>query len=256
VKLATLISQGSGDAYFKEDLRDQLRIWREQRIDAHIDENVRKLYALLAGIVNIVEGSKGAGIERCPDIDLAKGLDWKRTFGLHLWFSEPQDSSIANVYQSYSRHWKESPNRVTPPHPPYRATSPSASESIRWRLPTSNVPPDALLSLIRLYAEPACSLSQILIPTSFGPSPLDCSFPWHLYILLSRCMRVRDMADRGDPGIELDMEKGDTIYDDSQVEGHSPSADLLTSSYAFQLEQLGMIQEAIFVLLHIEGSAG
>ena len=39
-------------------------------------------------------------------------------------------------------------------------------------------------------------------------------------------------------------------------DGHSPSADLLASSYAFELESWGMIQEAAFVLLHIEGSAG
>jgi nuclear pore complex protein Nup98-Nup96 len=241
IKLATLISQASGDAVFKDDLRSQLQIWSEQRIDAHIDESVRKIYALLAGIVDVVPGSKGTGIERCEDIDLAKGLDWKRTFGLHLWFAEPQDASIADVYQSYTRRWKESPHRVTPPNPPHakRAT---------------NVPPDALSSLIRLYAEPACSLSQILIPTSFGPSPTDYSLPWHLYILLSRCMRIRDLADRGEPDVDSDTQDGGD--DNTRVEGHSPSADLLASGYAFQLEQLGMIQEAVFVLLHIEGSAG
>ena len=41
-----------------------------------------------------------------------------------------------------------------------------------------------------------------------------------------------------------------------QPEGHSPTADLLASSYAFELESWGMIQEAAFVLLHLEGSSG
>lgn len=44
--------------------------------------------------------------------------------------------------------------------------------------------------------------------------------------------------------------------DDCQPDGHSPSADLLTSAYAFELESWGMIQEASFVLLHLEGSVG
>jgi nuclear pore complex protein Nup98-Nup96 len=111
-------------------------------------------------------------------------------------------------------------------------------------------PPDALFALLKLFAEPACSLSNILTPLSFSPSSTDYSLPWHLYVLLSRSMRVRDLVDRGDPGVDMMNE------DDIHIEGHSPSADLLTNSYAFQLEQLGMIQEAVFVLLHIEGSAG
>ena len=51
-------------------------------------------------------------------------------------------------------------------------------------------------------------------------------------------------------------ERSDGDDGDVEVEGHSPSADLLASSYALQLEQLGMLQEAAFVLLHIEGSSG
>ena len=38
--------------------------------------------------------------------------------------------------------------------------------------------------------------------------------------------------------------------------GHSPSADVLASTYALQLEQQDLIQEAAFVLLHLEGSSG
>ena len=68
-------------------------------------------------------------------------------------------------------------------------------------------------------------------------------------------MRIRDFADRDDPGFRRD-ETEESQNEDERVEGHSPSADLLASSYALQLEQAGLIQEAVFVLLHIEGSAG
>ena len=112
-------------------------------------------------------------------------------------------------------------------------------------------PPDALFSLIRLFADPACSLSAVLKPFSFSPSPSDYRLPWHLYILMSRCLRMRDMADRGDVD-----ERFDGAEEEPEVEGHSPSADLLANSYAIQLEQAGMLQEAVFVLLHLEGSAG
>ncbi|KAJ6581258.1 nuclear protein 96-domain-containing protein [Mycena capillaripes] len=254
LKLATLISQAGGDFEFREDLKDQLEIWREQRIDVHIDESVRKVYALLAGIVDsVVEGSKGGGQDNCADVDIVAGLDWKRVFGLHLWFSGHVDAPISQVFDAYNRLVKESTRKISGPIPWYEET-PRAS---RWRLSSPPSVPDALFSLIRLHAEPSCSLSHVLTPLSFGPSPLDYSLPWHLYIVLSRCMRVRDFADRGDPGIQRTSPfSSRDDAEESGVEGHSPSADLLTSSYAFQLEQQGMIQEAVFVLLHLEGSAG
>ncbi|KAH7886919.1 nuclear protein 96-domain-containing protein [Phlebopus sp. FC_14] len=250
VKLATLISQASGDFEFREDIREQLQIWREQRIDVHIRESLRKVYSILAGDLDILEGSKASSLERCPDVDPLGGLDWKRTFGMYLWFAEPMDATIAQVYESYNRASQELPSRVAQPQPHYLETSPS--QKLTFNLPMP-LPSDALFSLIRLYSEPACSLSQVLAPFSFGPSPGDYSFPWHLYIVLSRCMRIRDFSDRGNSGDGPEMLDEDVSV---RYEGHSPSADLLASSYAHQLEQLGMLQEAVFVLLHIEGSAG
>jgi nuclear pore complex protein Nup98-Nup96 len=69
-------------------------------------------------------------------------------------------------------------------------------------------------------------------------------------------MRVRDFSDRGDPGVLVSRDGEEDVEADDGVEGHSPSADLLASGYALQLENLGLLQEAVFVLLHIEGSAG
>jgi len=106
--------------------------------------------------------------------------------------------------------------------------------------------------MIRLFADPSSSLSTILTPLSFNASPVDYRLCWHLYVIMSRCLRVRDFSDRGDTGLQFDPQENE----DHRVEGHSPSADLLTNSYALQLEQLGMLQEAVFVLLHIEGSSG
>ncbi|TFY59543.1 hypothetical protein EVG20_g7759 [Dentipellis fragilis] len=219
IKLSTLISQAGGDYAFLEDLRSQLRIWEEERVDAHIDPHIRKVYALLAGIVDVLEGP---GLETC------------------LWAALVQ-------------HWRNHPDRAAPPRPWYAENTSETPETSFWRLSSDANPPDALYYLIKLFAEPACSLSQILSPLAFGPSPLDYSLSWHLYVILSRCMRMRDFADRGDPGVPRDFDEED---EENRVEGHSPSADLLTGSYASQLEQMGLIQEAAFVLLHIEGSAG
>ena len=254
VKLATLLAQAGGDVEFKEDLKAQLKLWREQRIDVHVDENVRKVYALLAGVVDVLEGSNGTGIERCPDVHLAKGLDWKRVFGLHLWFSQPLDAPVASAFEAYERTRKENPQNVAQPIPWYR--EPAAGVRSPWKLPSGAEPPDALFSLIKLFADPACSLSSVLTPFSFSPSPSDHRLPWHLYILMSRCLRIRDFADRGDVDERHGAADDDELKTEPEVEGHSPSADLLANSYALQLEKAEMLQEAVFVLLHIEGSAG
>ncbi|KAG5642363.1 hypothetical protein DXG03_002960 [Asterophora parasitica] len=261
-KLATLISQAGGDWEFREDLKEQLQLWENERIDAHVDESVRKVYALLAGVVDrVVEGSRGGGLEKAADVDVLKGLDWKRAFGVHLWFAEPVDAPIAQVFQAYDQLVKAStPQRqISRPLPWYSEKNTGATQ-LPWNLPSASTASDGLFSLIRLHAEPGCSLSQILTPLSFGTSPVDYSLAWHLYIILSRCMRVRDFADRGYPVGRVrrmdDSFSEDAEQEEDTPEGHSPSADLLASSYAFQLEGLGMIQEALFVLLHIEGSAG
>ncbi len=67
-------------------------------------------------------------------------------------------------------------------------------------------------------------------------------------------MRIRDFSDRDDPGVSRGSQEGDD--GDAQVEGHSPNADVLASTYALQLEQQDLIQEAAFVLLHLESSSG
>jgi nuclear pore complex protein Nup98-Nup96 len=252
LKLATLISQTGGDSEFRRDVREQLQIWRDQRIDAHIDQNVRKMYALLGGIVDILEGSNGTGVERCPDLPVSQNLDWKRVFGLHLWFGQPMNASIADVFDAYDDHWRNARDRVAAPVPWYfEDKSPPPRH---WHLRRDENPPDAFYSLIRLYADPACSLETICSPLSFGPSPADFSLLWHLYIILSRTMRIRDFSDRDEPGVSRGSQEGDD--GDAQVEGHSPNADMLASTYALQLEQQDLIQEAVFVLLHLEGSSG
>lgn len=268
VKLATLISQAGGDYDFIGHLRSQLEIWKDERVDVHIDENMRKIYALLAGYVDVLEGSGGSGVEQCKELEISRGLDWKRVFGLHLWFGQPLDATIAEVFDSYEKHWKRaeeyalpagSEAYVAPPIPWYSETPTGELQkpSSVWQLPDDANPPDALYSLIRLHAQPELSLSQIMSPLSFGPSPVDFSLPWHLYIILSQSMRKRDLADRDDPRAgRPEGENVDGMEEDVEVEGHSPSADVLASSYALQLEQLELIQQAAFVLLHIEESAG
>jgi len=119
---------------------------------------------------------------------------------------------------------------------------------------------DPLYALIRLHADPAMSLANTLNPFSFSSSLLESGIPlcWHLYIILSRVLRVKDFADRR-PVVRPFVNGGGSDEDGNRCEkltfeGYSATADLLSSAYAFELENMGMIPEAIFVLLHLQCS--
>ena len=266
LKLATLISQAGGDAVFRVDMQSQLKIWEDEKVTQFIERGVKKVYMLLAGLL----GSEGNGSDK--DADLCANLDWRRVFGLCLWYTEPVTASIADVFEAYEALVRNSGSKVARPFPPWYDQRRTKTAQPPTFLAWSNSPhlqpcdpEDPLYALIRLHADPALSLSHVLNPTSFGfgASHVDWSLCWHMYIILSRVMRVRDFADREElrsrarskvpNGITSDDEGED---DEELMEGHSPSADLLASSYAFQLEAQGMLQEAVFVLLHIEGSVG
>ncbi|KAF9256599.1 hypothetical protein L218DRAFT_189569 [Marasmius fiardii PR-910] len=269
IKLSTLVAQGGGDLELKEDLKEQLAIWKEEKVDSLIEEGVRKVYALLAGLLGREEE------DVAPGVDVLKGLDWKRVLGTFLWFAEPEDATVRDVFEAYNTMaFPREPGgkKVARPVPWYVEKPSPRSETQRWKTPASSsslssslalpIPNiDAHFSLLQLHSNPSLSLSQspLLRPRSFGPSPLDFALPWHLYIILSRVLRARDFGDRGEAGLRNVMANDEQIDEsepDDLVEGHSPSADLLASSYAHQLEEMGMIQEATFVLLHLEGSYG
>ena len=305
IKLATLISQGGGDDVHKQDLISQLDIWKAEKLSPGSNSNlsstesglvgrgVWRIYTLLAGLLD--EGEEN----RRLDDNICAGLDWKRVFGLCLWYGSGVDVSVADVVKTYERillsNSRGSLGDVSRPIPKWtvnqkksQTTSLATSRlglflgsSSTTHLPAEHAE-DPLYVLIKLHADPALSLSKALNPLSFSSSGLDIGVAmcWHLYIILSRVMRVRDFADRADPGVRpragrprgslvngigstnkrgdtsSDDQSRDSDYDEAQPEGHSPSADLLASSYAFELESWGMLQEAAFVLLHLEGSVG
>ena len=204
-------------------------------------------------------------------------------------------ADAVNAYEHILLHSAQTPsppsNEIARPIPKWAISKnshlPQSLASSKLGLITSNLstnqtPDDPLFALIRLYADPTLSLSKALNPLSFSPFGLDWGIGmcWHLYIILSRIMRVRDFADRRYSGAKFKdkppgklvngfggtgrRELSSSMSDISRVEdddnepseGHSPTADLLACSYSFELESRGMIQEAAFVLLHLEGSVG
>lgn len=272
---------------FRDDMRDQLRVWKTDKLNPGagtgfgsglIGRGVWKVYSVLGGILDDDDHDDELTDK---DADVCSGLDWKRVMGLCLWYGQGLEASISDVVRFYEKLISQQsdsssrPRAIAKPLPPWlldvqRKKQPSALLS-KWNSrPPNSEPDDPLYALIKLYADPALSLSNVLDPLSFSSSLLEVGVAicWHLYIILSRVMRIRDFADRRSIGnrktlvnghgreVNSDDEEREGKYERLVAEGHSPTADLLSSTYAFELESWGMIQEAIFVLLHIQNSAG
>lgn len=243
LRLATLVAQAGGDDEFREDLYLQLAKWREYRVDSHIAPAYRRVYELLCGNVGVSAGrSKGDVVDGAEEFHVAEGLGWRRSFGLHLWYGTFQ-TPVATAVERYEAALTPDASPVAPPRPDYLA-SPS---SPTWANRTPDIPSDPLFQLIKLYTSPTHSLESSLLPRNFGTSPLDYRLPWHLYILFSRVLRRRDFEDRVAVD-EEDMQE----QEQEGVEGNSVRADLMTQSYARQLELMGLWEWSAFVLLHLE----
>lgn len=241
LRLATLLAQAGGDDDFREDVYLQLAKWREYRVDAHIDVEYRRVYELLCGNVGLSEGvAYGDKVDGANDVHVAEGLDWKRAFGLHLWYGT-FDSNLSTVVQRYEEASNDD-EKVSPPLPQYLESPVASTSALSWSPSTTERPSDPLFQLLKLYTSPTHPLEFVLLPRNFGSSPLDYRLPWHLYTLFSRVLRRRDFEDRVEVG--EDAEQG--------IQGNSVRADAVTESYAAQLELAGMWQWSVFVLLHLE----
>lgn len=231
MRLATLISQIGGPELFKQEVQRQLDDWTKYKTNSHIASGYRRLYALLAGITDVSKGESGRGIDHAPDVRVAEGLDWKRAFGLHLWYGCPFEHTIGDLLESFNLALSS----ATPPAkpiPPYLEKPTPLHQS--WKMRSQ--PTDILYGLVRLFADITIPLESVLRTRDVSPSPLDMRLSWHLYLLLSRVLAKRDFEDR--------------------EEGYSANADLLTSGYAWQLELGGEWRWTAFVLLHLETSEG
>ncbi|GAB00010.1 uncharacterized protein L969DRAFT_96624 [Mixia osmundae IAM 14324] len=239
LRLASLIAQSGGDDSFRRDLHQQLVKWRESRTDAQINDEYRRIFEILSANPGI---SRGSGSKDPADasatISVSRGLDWKRAFGLHLWYG-PQHDAIASVLQRYHAASKDVPG-VQPPVPWFAECEPGRESDIQ-------VAPqaDMLFRLIQLYVSPVQDLESVLLPQGITPSAADYRLSWHLYTLLATALKKRDFDDVPEPSPEGTGNRHG-----------SARADSLCSDYASQLELIGLWQWAAFVLLHLSEESG
>ncbi|KAG0138853.1 nuclear protein 96-domain-containing protein [Tuber indicum] len=231
-RLANLITMVGGDAKLRSSIEKQLEQWKNKGVLAEIPIPIRALYELLAGNTCYSEGVRGPPEDAAPNFFILDrfNLDWKRGFGLRLWYGCADEEPIGNAVVDYETDMREYPEAVPAPKPWYHTeASPARDDAI-----------DILWGLLKLYADRELNLEEVLAPMNMTTSFIDYRLSWQLRTMLAR-KGIRDFS-----GGKLHR-RIDGL--DEFIAGSM--ADQTTIDFAGELETLGMWEWAIFVLLHL-----
>lgn len=157
--LATVVSlMGAIDDSMRSLARDQLQDWLDQNSIYKIPTEIRHVYELLAGNTSVSNplGSNGSQV---PVLYLCNGLDWKRAFGLKLWYGLNGKQTIVDAVIAYTKDLR-------------------IQSETRVQAPAAN---DILFSLIKLYALDNSDIRSLVESTS-----ISSCVAWYLYLILCK----------------------------------------------------------------------
>lgn len=224
-RLAILLAQVGSDQIIRDDMATQINQWRDLNVLSEFTESIRALYGLLAGQTCVCEGKKGPLEDRAKTFVISEhfNMDWKRAFGLRLWYAilpeEPIEDAVKNYAYDLETHERQQPL-------PWFLEEQAPS---LWKDPNADQREDILWGLLKLYAAsqgslPTPPLASIVSPHNTNGNPLDCRLSFQLYHALASRF----------PGA-ADPTKGDQ----------------LALTFSAQLDSAGEWIWAIFILLHI-----
>lgn len=209
-RLATLISQSGRGSRPLTGVEDQLALYKKSGVESSIPTDYLKVYALLCGALTVNVAPQGASRRFVTD-----GLDWRRTFGLHLWYSNTPGVNLAEAVNEYVLSMAENP-AVAKPAPWYQRNKNHDPEHY-----------DILFQLMALLTIPSKSLEDALHPLGISPAALDNRLSWIFYMVLTQSLHISGFR---------------------STSSHSK----ICADFAFQLESLGLWEWAVFVALHLE----
>lgn len=222
-RLATLVSLVGTSDQLMQDMRDQLREWRDANVLSEITDPIRAIYELLSGNVCAVDGKKGAMENRMDSFVISDkfGMDWKQAFGLRLWYAATSNDDVVEAIHAFEEDLKQDREKLPKPW--------FAEQGIQalWDDPDKEAREDLLWGLLKLYADERTDLTDVLRPENSQLSPLDYRLCWQLGQALVNTEKVSFGEDAND------------------------KADAATLSFAAQLTSEGNWVEAVFVLLHL-----
>jgi len=220
-RLATLIPQLGGDRSTRQSIRSQIDHWRSKGVLSELTVPVRALYELVAGETCFSEGIKSPAEDATAPIFIGDyfSLDWKRALALKFWYGCFEEESIGRLVKRYEEDLKRFPDKVAWPTPWYLGAEKPADGRF-----------DILWGLLRLYADSQLPLEEVLFPANIGPNRIDYRATWQLGTIFAK------LGGKGFVPWGSSLSKGDQI----------------ASEYAGGLENAGLWEWSLFVVMHIQ----
>ncbi|KAF9586183.1 hypothetical protein BGW38_008808 [Lunasporangiospora selenospora] len=228
LRLATLISQTSKGSKTMSDIEDQLALYRDARALDQMPEFYVKVYALLCGALRDNLAPTGQAPQYVTD-----GLDWRRTFGLFLWYNNSEGTHLAEAVGAYVKAVMSNPD-VARPLPWYKVQDQyqtmdrdqdmGQDKGQPWKRTDHH---DFIFQLLSLATESSACLEVALHPLGISPSRLDYRLSWQFYMVLVQSLGMTDCREEST---------------------HAK----ICQDVIFQLENQGLWEWAVFVALHLE----
>ena len=224
-RLAILTAQIGGDRIMREDIASQINEWRDLKVLSEMTEPIRALYELLAGNTCVCEGTKGPLEDRAITFVISEhfGMDWKRAFGLRLWYGIQAEEPIEAAVKKYTDDL-EKDERIKPL--PWFLEERTRGQ---WTDPHADLREDIFWGFLKLYAAsqnsfPHQSISSIVAPHNSTGNPLDSRLSFQLYHTLSLLFPTASDTSKGDQ---------------------------LALDFSIHLDSAGEWLWAVFILLHL-----
>ncbi len=234
-RLALLLCQSSGgNDSVRAMIRKQLSEWQTSNVSIFLILN-SSFKALIRAFKSILQTDKYINADRLKLFTLISGqltyklscnqsqfvnvcenLDWKRQFGLHLWYKCLPINSINDAVIAYEKSVQE--GICNSPVPPYIEDSISVK-----KLEKQNAL-DTCYNLIKLYCNNTHSIDETIAPLSHSANQLDHRLSWHLASVIQ------------------------ALNYSNKVQ--NSCLESLNDSYAMQLEAVGLWQWSIFICMH------
>ncbi len=143
------------------------------------------------------------------DFFLSTRFDWVRNFGIFLWYRFAWDRPVASVFRGFANF--------------VRKTSPGQPVV------------DFRFNLLRLFADPATPPQEVLAPESYGSSPIN----WRLAYTMRYALSHLPQRAASSAGVRVIVPLASDAATGAKV----------ASRFAEHLEQMGLWQWAVFVLV-------
>lgn len=271
LRLATMVAQIGGDAHMRQTMTEQIDQWRRMDMLAEMEDDHRALYELLSGNCAQADGKTGNGREnRAVTFNISSrfALDWRRAFGLRLWYGTLVDEPIELAVAQFADAIRDGLEDVKPV--PWFVRD---NVDMGWTDPDAANREDLLWGVLKLYAasklDIPANVEDVLAPENISGHPLNARLSFQLFQLFySRHQDSKEDEWRkigmptfrsGDEGdFRRSFMSSTATVTNKDTQGADPLVELgdnITLSYAASLHTREHWTTAIWVYTHLSSAA-